>query len=258
VTLRFLDAEGKELRRFTSEGEEQPRVTAEAGANRFVWDLRTQPPTKLENGGEKKDPWTELMEAATAPRVVPGQYQVQLQMGETTLTQPFTLLPDPRLQIAHDDLAAQYELKSAIRDRLGEVHETLNRVRRLRKQVEGWEERVKPAAGQNGRTPAQGHERLVEAAKSLKEKLTLIEAQLVNLDAQKPMQGCNQLKEKLTSLSAMIDESDHAPTAGAREVYAQLAQGVQEQMNGLQFLIDTEIKAFNDLVRSEELAPVGV
>jgi len=261
VTLRFLDAEGKELRSFTSEGEALPRVPVEPGANRFVWDMRTQPPTKLENGEEKKDPWSELMEAATAPRVLPGRYQVQLVIGDTTLTQPVTILPDPRLAISHDDLVAQYELKVAIRDRLSEVHETLNRVRRLRKQVEGWEERAKPVAGQNGRGPSaenKGNERLTEAATPLKEKLTLIEAQLINLDAQKPMQGCNQLKEKLTSLSAMIDESDHAPTQGARQVYVHLAQGVQEQMDGLQRLLDTDVRTFNDLVRTEALEPVGV
>lgn len=257
ITLRFLDAEGRELRSFSSEGEQTPRVPTEPGANRFVWDLRAQPPTKIENGEEKKDPWSEEMEAAIAPRVTPGQYQAQLVVGETTQTQPFSILPDPRLKISHDDLRAQFEMKSAIRDRLNDVRESINRVRRLKKQVEGWEERAKPVAGHNGAAPAKGNERLTEAAKSLKEKLTLIEAQLVNLDAQKPMQGCNRLNEKLTSLSTMIDESDHAPTAGAREVYAQLAQGVQEQMDGLQRLLDTDVRAFNDLVRAEELAPVG-
>ena len=47
---------------------------------------------------------------------------------------------------------AQFDLKLAIRDRVSEVHEALNRIHRIRAQVEGWEERARASDGGKRRT----------------------------------------------------------------------------------------------------------
>jgi photosystem II stability/assembly factor-like uncharacterized protein len=274
VTVRFLDQSGKELRSFTSDSETPPKVPAEAGANRFVWDMRAQPPTKLE-GPTTDDRMDRMMQAMAAPKVVPGNYQVQLVVGDKTFTESFTIKEDPRLPVTQQDLVEQFNLKSQIRDRLSEVHDAVNQIRKMKKQIESWEERVKAgangASGSNGArangasassaataTSAQPEDALLKAAKTLKDKLEAIEGKLILTNPDNPRAGSNQLNEKLATLSAMIDEADYAPTQGAREVYSVLAQQVSEQLQALQRAKGEEVRVFNEQVRSRELQPVGV
>jgi photosystem II stability/assembly factor-like uncharacterized protein len=249
VTLRFLDASGNVIRSFTSDAKEPPRVPAQPGANRFVWDLRYERPTKLENGEKRGDPYAEEAEAATAPWAPPGAYQVQLGVGDTTLSESFVVVKDPRLPVTGDELAAQFAMKLAIRDRLSEVHEAINQIRRMRKQIEGWQERARTREGQ---------ERLKEAASALLDGLKAVEGELINLDGDKPKPGTARLKEKLTTLSTLIDESDDAPTRGAQEVFAQLNDQVAATRARLQRLLTEDVQAFNDLVRASDIAPIGV
>jgi photosystem II stability/assembly factor-like uncharacterized protein len=248
ITLRFLDAGGAVVRSFTSDAEEPPRAPAQPGANRFVWDLRYERPTKLENGGGARDTYAQEAEAATAPRAAPGQYQAQLVVGDTTFAESFWILKDPRLPATEADLTAQFELKRAIRERLSEVHEALNQIRRMRKQIEGLEE-LAPAGEESGH--------LKEVATALKDQLKALEGSFVNLEADTPRMGTSRLKEKLTALSNLIDESDDAPTQGAREVFAQLEEQVATGQARLRRLLEEEVRAFNDLVRASEIPPVG-
>ena len=126
VKLSILDAAGQTIREYSSRGAEPPRVPIEPGANRFVWDLRYAGPTPLEPR-PGLDPVRAQAEAvATAPRALPGTYQVRLSVGEVVLDQSFDLLADPRVPVTADDLTAQFRLKLAIRDRLSTVNGMLN------------------------------------------------------------------------------------------------------------------------------------
>ncbi len=51
----------------------------------------------------------------TGPLAPPGTYQVRLTVGDQTLTQPFTLVKDPRVTASDADLQTQFVflLKSA-------------------------------------------------------------------------------------------------------------------------------------------------
>src|SRR5207253_3045577 len=95
IALTFLEADGREIRSFSSRDPEaeattdeqkanarknkQPRIPKEAGVNRWVWNLRYPDATKLEND----DVGNDLVEAGIAgPRVPPGVYRVRLTVGE--------------------------------------------------------------------------------------------------------------------------------------------------------------------------------
>ena len=117
----------------------------------------------------------------------------------------------------------------------------------MRAQVEEWETRAKG-------TP--NAKRVADAGKTLKDQLTAIEGTLTMLDAGKPQPGGAQIKEKLAALSGMIDESDHAPTKGAGEVYEMLGEQLDEQQKKLQQLLDEHIPSFGDLVQSLAIPPI--
>jgi photosystem II stability/assembly factor-like uncharacterized protein len=87
-----------------------PRVTKNAGLNRFVWDVRNQA-------------------GVTMP---PGSYQARLKVGEVTLTQPFKVLIDPRVAddgVTAADLGEQYAHNMRMRDLVTSVNQLVLRVR---------------------------------------------------------------------------------------------------------------------------------
>jgi photosystem II stability/assembly factor-like uncharacterized protein len=248
VKLEILDGAGKVIRTFSSTAEEGQKLPAEAGANRFVWNLREEKVTPLLDESRRADSNERGSEDGAPPRALPGEYTARLTLGETRVEQRFIVLPDPRLPVTADELRAQYELKAAVRDRVNEVHAAINTIRRLRKQVASWEERAKAD---------EEHKRVVEAAGALQEKLTALEERLINLKTATPQPGPYRLNEKLAALGNMIDESDDAPTAGSHEVYAELAAQAEAERAALQQLLDEDVAAFNELVRESGMEAVG-
>ena len=87
-----------------------PRVTKVAGLNRFAWDVRNQA-------------------GVTLP---PGHYQVRLKSGAVILTQPLTVLIDPRVAadgVTQADLQEQFEHNMRMRELVNEVNQLVTRVR---------------------------------------------------------------------------------------------------------------------------------
>jgi hypothetical protein len=246
VTLAILDASGAEIRSYSSKSEDPPKVPAEQGMNRFVWDLRYPSATKLEDKG-KPDMFALFMEEMISPRAMPGSYQVRLTVGDTSQTRPFSVAMDPRIDTSPEALAEQFNMKIAIRDQVSAVHESVNRIRRVRSQVESWEERAKKAEIAD----------VTSAAAALKEKLSVVEDEMLMVDGSKPQPGPSRLKEKLTGLSGMIDESDDPPTQGSGEVLDLLGERLDVERIKLDRIVGDDLQAFNELVTRSGLAPVS-
>ncbi|HZS07665.1 MAG TPA: hypothetical protein VFD58_22710 [Blastocatellia bacterium] len=95
-----------------------PRVTKVAGLNRFVWDVRHQA-------------------GVTAP---PGQYQARLKVGDTTLTEAFNVLIDPRVAadgVTQADLQEQFEHNLRMRELVNSVNQIAARVREAQGKLRG-------------------------------------------------------------------------------------------------------------------------
>ncbi|MBV9598388.1 MAG: glycosyl hydrolase [Chloroflexi bacterium] len=279
VQLTILDSAGNEVRSFSNkrdksatseedaasepastEGEVQ-QVTAEeevseeeaeergpfapnaAGMNRFVWDYRYKMPEKIETGSRGSR--EEALEGVGGPRALPGQYQVRLTVGDHVQTETFRLLADPRLPVTLEELQRQFELKMAIRERTSETNTAVNQIRRLRAQIEAWEKRA------GSKTAVR------DAARAAKDQLKSVEAELINVDFEKPRPGPNRLKEKFDALSSMIDESDDAPTRGAHEVYDMLRQQLEAQQTRLREVLDGPVAELNAAIAREGVPAVG-
>ena len=77
----------------------------------------------------------------------------------------------------------------------------------------------------------------------------------MNVDIDKPRPGPNRLKEKLQALSAMIDESEHPPTRGARDLYEVLRGQLEEQRRRLNEVLDQPLSEFNAAVSGLDVQP---
>ena len=246
VTLRILDASGNEINAFSSEGDDTPRVPVAAGANRFVWDYRGAGPTKIKQDMPKNQRG-QMAEAGLGPRANPGEYKVELKVGDETMTESFTILRDPRLDATDEALAEQFQMKSGIRDKVSQLHDIVNQINAINKQLDGWTERIEAAGGD---------ESLKSDAKAVKEKLEAVLDGLIQVKPDSPQPGGSRLKDKLTTLSAMIDESDDAPTQGADEVFADLGGRVDAEQEKVRQIVSSDLAAFNKKVSDSGIAAV--
>ena len=128
-------AEKKEL-----EKDKDKPLEPKAGLNRFLWDMRvfrpTLAPKAVFNEGDK-----------SPPSVGPGTYQVRLSTVGAGLSRRRGGPAAPRGTATAEDLQAQFDLLSAIRDRLSETHETvLEDPRRARETVRDLGERARGSA----------------------------------------------------------------------------------------------------------------
>lgn len=280
VVLEFLDAGGKSMRKFTAAapkpqptpapgtapvemrtqqppppaGEEAEsfgrggppaRVTTDVGLNRFVWDMRyadiVRFPGMILWAGETR-----------GPRITPGTYQVKLTVDGRTMAETFEVKSDPRLQTSPADYARQLELGLRIRDKLNETHNAILQIREVRRQVEDLLKRVKH----------QPNSKVVsDAGTALNRNLTAIEEALYqtkNQSSQDPLNFPIRLNNKLAALGGVVMGSETPPTDQSYAVYDELVAQIDAQLRKLTQVMKTDVPAFNQLVRDQNIPAVVV
>jgi photosystem II stability/assembly factor-like uncharacterized protein len=246
VRLTFLDAQGNEIKTFSSEESQtakdnkdktELRIPKEAGTNRFVWDMRYPGAAKVDGfvGGDG---------ATSGPVVAPGTYQLQLSIGTEVRSATFEVQKDPRVTATQTDLDAQLELRLRIRDKLTETHTAITSLRELKEQIEGWTRRTQ---GQ------ENHEAIENASKSIVEKLSAVEEELIQTKAKVRPDALNhpvKLNAKLAALVGVVSGADAAPTRQAYELFDDLATKVDTQLQRLHEIIETDVHDFNTLLHN--------
>jgi Sortilin, neurotensin receptor 3, len=264
VSLEFLDASGRLIRRFVNRdsseagegaggGDEEggragaeTKLPARAGLNRFAWDLREPDASRFKGlilwGG-----------GLTGPTIVPGTYQVRLTVGGKSQTRTLEVQKDPRLATTADDYRKRFELSKKIRDKLTETHDAITRLRDVREQLKAVADRAKLAAPKDTAIAA--------AAKALSARLTAVEEALYqtkNRSSQDPLNYPIRLNNKLGDLTDVVGDADAPPTAQAVEVYDHIVGAIDLELAKLAKLMADDLAAFNRLVRDKELPAVVV
>jgi hypothetical protein len=262
VAIEILDAAGKSIKKFSSKPPEAPpstpgaeegfgfggppaRVAAEKGMNRFAWDLRYPDASRF--------PGLIMWAGSTAgPRAVPGNYQVKLTVDGKTLSETFEVRKDPRVTTTAEEFQKQFDLLLKIRDKLSETHEAIANLRDARRQIDDYAKRV---GGQSGMQP------VVDAAKSLNQKLTAIEVELYqtkNQSSQDPLNYPIKLNNKLAALAGSIAGADSQPTDQHQAVFEDLNARINAQLEKLRQVMATDVPAFNKLAREKDVPAVFV
>jgi photosystem II stability/assembly factor-like uncharacterized protein len=130
-------------------------VTPAPGLNRLTWDLRYDPPRRVELRTLPPDNphiWEEarfkgrdtrpiihwgIEQAATVgPLAAPGAYTLRLNVDGQTLTRAFTVTRDPAIRTSDADLALSTATQRRIRDGMNDAVDLVNRLELMRKQLE--------------------------------------------------------------------------------------------------------------------------
>ena len=258
ITLEILDSSGKVIRKFPKKEEpaaeeesvfERDRsgenLPAEAGLNRFVWDLRYEGATKV--------PRAPLWGGGTeGPVALPGTYQVRLTVLGKSYTAPLEIKADPRRKVSQEDLAKQFDLLVKIRDKVTETDDAIIQIRDVREQVNAENKRLK-------NDPRE--KTVADAGKALDKKMTAVEEELIQTKAKSGQDVLNfpvRLNNHLVALGGVVGSADSAPTKQSYEVFTMLSQAVDEQLAKWKALVSTDVAAYNNLVKQQEVPAIMV
>ncbi len=261
IVMEIFDANGKRVRRLSNLKEdksEQPPewpdqekpanlLSANAGMNRFAWDLRYDPPVQIPGAFYVGDP-------PRGPLVIPGAYKVKLIVKGATQTAPLVVELDPRLtnSVSQADLEKQLELAHKVQQDIDQLHRAVNQMRDLRNNLQ----LVQKWAGSES-----SNGEVIAAAKSLDQKMTPVEGELLQLKVKSSegnLRYPNMLNEEYWSFNELIQFNDSAPTAQQLEVFDELHQRLQTQLAQWQEIQRTEIPTLNAAMRKSGVPTLSV
>ncbi len=256
ITLEILDQKGQVVRKFPAkpqpqedDGEEGfgPRperaLPAEAGLNRFVWDLRYESASRV--------PRSPLWAGTTdGPEAVPGAYQVRLTVNGKSSTAPLEIKADPRLKVTQQDLEKQFDLLMKIRERVTQTHDTVNQIRDIRGQI----------TALNKRLENNPHAKVIaDAGKQLDKKMTEVEEALIQTKAKSSQDVLNypiRLNNHLVALGGVVASADSAPTQASYDVFEMLSKQLDQQLAKWNEILKTDVPAYDEVVRKEDVPAI--
>jgi photosystem II stability/assembly factor-like uncharacterized protein len=211
------------------------------GHNRVVWNLRVPE--------AKRFPGMILWAGGTmGPRVIPGTYTAKLTVGDQPpQTVQFEVKQDPRSSASAADLKAQYDFVMSVHDKLTEVNQSITRIREVRRSLTDIKKRV------------NDNKTVVAAANDLDKKMTAVEEALYqtkNRSSQDPLNFPIRLNDKLAGVGDSAATGSFAPTAQHIAVRDELVAQIDAELAKLKAIWDTDLPAFNKLVRDQNVPAV--
>jgi photosystem II stability/assembly factor-like uncharacterized protein len=169
VTLEILDAQGKLVRRFSSDDKPdvteeelqrqliplywirpEPHLSKEAGMHRWVWDLHYPAPVAARHEFPISAIPHDTPRYPLGPTVLPGTYTVRLAVEGKTHSEPLTIKMDPRVKTPQPGLDKKFHAEIRLASILSESSEAVFGAGSLRDQLEKLNPRADISAQSNG------------------------------------------------------------------------------------------------------------
>jgi photosystem II stability/assembly factor-like uncharacterized protein len=258
ITLGILDSSGKVIRKFPKKEEpaddeedffnrdrNSSDLPADAGLNRFVWDLRYEGATKV--------PHAPLWGGSTdGPVALPGTYQVRLTVLGKTYTAPLEIITDPRLAVNAADMAKRFDLLLKIRDAVTATDDAIIQIRDIREQINAINKRISNDSSEKG---------IADAGKALNKKMTEVEEVLIQSKAKSGQDVLNfpvRLNNHLVALGGVVGSADTAPTQQSYEVFDMLSKDLNAQLAKWKEIVSSDVPAYNSLVKQQDVPAIKV
>jgi len=245
LTIDILDEHGAAVRHLSSveskEAEQPPewpdqvspeeKLPAQAGMNRFLWNLRYDDPVQIPGAFYSGEP-------PRGPIALPGKYTLRLSYGDYTQSVPLEIRVDPRVKGSLDGLKEKFALAMEVYHDQDALHRAVNDIRAFKAQANA----VLSQSSGRGDARALAHD-----AHRLIEQTSRIEGQLMQVNAKGSEANLNfpgRLNEQIYSFAGLLDDADTAPNAQEIETYAGLHGNLDTQLAAWRTLRQTRIAAF--------------
>ena len=251
VRLHILNAAGDTIRQFSSQADKSfksfpggpptPKtLPKKPGVNRFAWNLRTETLPAV--------PGVFTLGDYRGGMVAPGEYRLILERDGQASTTTATVLPHPKASQSTGDYALQRTLLTSIEHQIREIHESVNGMRQVQRQLNLLAEVLDQPD-----TKVLG-----DSAQVIAKAIVAWERELIQPD-QKTFQDVinfpNRLGAELLNLKSRTDTYDPQPTRGARVRFADLAAEWAIHREALDQL-KNRITNFNRMYREREVPGV--
>lgn len=226
VSMTFLDSQGHVVRTFTG-------LPTGAGAHSFLWNLQYPGPVTVPGI------------SSTGPKAPLGGYTAELTVDTNPpLSQPFTILKDPRLKtVSGQDILRQFQFGEQVVARTSAADQAVLNIQACGTQID---ERI--ASANDPQVTASGH----GAEGQLNEV-----SDALNQTNQQEDKFPVRLNDKIRNLLSVSESADGVPTEQTQQVFQILNEQLTTQLTNLGGIIKTDIPPFNNLLQQHGLPPVS-
>lgn len=267
ITLTIYGSDGKEIRQYTSAPPKSTEHTPDdvpeywfappvvlpknPGMNRFVWNLRYPHPDVLNYGFGGLDKSVSFYGTQDAvpgvtprfqplgPEVVPGDYELVLNVDDQTYKQTLHVVKDPRVPVSQYDYAEQLALTRQMTDGLASSYAGFNSLAPLRSALD---DRLKALKSNKQAKDA------LDAATAFDKKLAAIEGGTFAAP------GFGLANAALTQDVYAINMGDGAPPQSLQSETSQICEALNKSYAAWQQLNANDLPALNSLLQKYNLA----
>ncbi|HMF93077.1 MAG TPA: hypothetical protein VKE96_02230, partial [Vicinamibacterales bacterium] len=217
-----------------------PPPSIAAGIQRFSWDLQYAPVTQF--------PGMVLWGATTnGPLALPGAYQARLTVDGQTFTQPIGVKKHPLSTVSDEDVRAQFELASRIRDKVNEANNAIIQIRRIKQQLA---DRVQKSNSADVKAIA---EQFTKEMSAVEEDVY----QVRNQSNQDPLNFPIKTNNRLASLLRVVNTGEGRPIGNAEPIFNDLQAELKAETDRLQKVLSTYLPRVNQLAQRLGLEPIS-
>uniref|UniRef100_UPI0040481CC0 WD40/YVTN/BNR-like repeat-containing protein n=1 Tax=Algoriphagus sp. TaxID=1872435 RepID=UPI0040481CC0 len=250
VTLTITDASGKLIRTYSNKKDASyvkypggpaaaTLLSAKKGHNRFLWNLRNDNITPdVQN--------VFVYGSYEGYAVPPGKYKAQLNFNGTISETEMIVLANPTISATAADWEEQQQVLATITASIGEMHQQVNELRKIRKQLVHHSEILKDLK------PA---EKVLDEAKKLIAGIDAWESNIVEGRIQNGQDVINwpsRLNVEFFNIKRLADAPDPRITQGIKARLADLQAQWNAEKGKLE-AIKKSVAAYNTLYKSQQL-----
>jgi len=251
ASLVIMDRNKKEIKKFSTDSKDLPsgqagnKLDINQGINQFAWNLLYPDAERIEG----MILWNGVPAGPLAP---PGEYYYRIKVGKDSAEGKFIVKTDPNYKTTQAEYEEQFNFLITARDKFNEAQKAIKDIRNLRTQINDFVgKQPKDSATKEIRTMAD----------SINKQLTAIEETLYQTKARSGQDVLNypiRLNDKLSGLYDVANSGNFPPSKQVRDVYADLARQIDEQLNKLKKIQENDIVRFNQLIREKALPVIGL
>ncbi len=250
LSVVIMDKSKKEIKTFSSSSKDNAlrpadKIEVKNGLNQFVWNMNYPDAEKIPEG---MIVWNGNV---NGPKAIPGDYVARFKIGKDSSDVMFTIKPDPNYATTHPEYEEQFNFMITARDKFSETIKALKNIKEIRRQMNEYKEKW----------AADSVKEVNMMMDSIGKKLTAVEEALHQTKAKSGQDVLNypiRLDDKLSGLYGNAEAGNGALPKQVKEAYQVISGLIDDQLNRLKNIMETDVTKLNQLIREKKLPVVGL
>jgi len=243
ISLSFFDKNKHLIKKYITNPDKEKKeveLKVKPGSNQFNWNMMYPDAEKIKGMILW---WASL----SGPKALPGTYTVELTKNNITKSKEFTILRDPRSKSTIEDMQAQFDFITEVRDKLTEIHLALKNITKIKSQITQLKKSI---------SDKEKNKELIEFATKIFKDVNTIENNLYQTKSksnQDPLNFPIKLNNKLGHLNALTSVGNHKPTDQAITFKKEIISQIDKELADLYTIFENDVKQLNVKVKESEI-----